>query len=132
MPPSILHCCQVHEWPQLVAQLQGSSAAALPKPVAQQLFGALDTYLKEQQVRFQQLFDHYDRDRSGSLDSRELARLVQEILPAARAADCLYFQVRGTLSGRDPAGCASNRTRCPLRIPKKLNMQDLSCPNSTA
>ena len=43
----------------------------------------LDRYLKSEQVRFQQLFDSYDRNRSGDLDTTELRRMIKEFMPRA-------------------------------------------------
>ena len=42
---------------------------------------ALDTYLKQQRVRFTELFREFDRDRSGHLDSHELRSMIQALMP---------------------------------------------------
>jgi hypothetical protein len=58
------------------------------------LFTALDSYLKSQKVRFQELFQSFDADGSGALDNRELGRLVRELMPTTTEAELRYFQVR--------------------------------------
>jgi hypothetical protein len=82
-------------WPRLVGRL-GAAGEVLPQQqlTGSDFFKALDTYLKEQQVRFQQLFESHDRDRSGTLDARELAQLVQDVMgKVATVADVKFLQV---------------------------------------
>lgn len=65
-------------------------SAPLP---AGDLFHALDTYLKTNQVRFRDLFAKYDTDRSGQLEGDEVRRLVKELLPSANEHEMRYFWV---------------------------------------
>ena len=41
----------------------------------------MDTYLKQQRVRFTELFREFDRDRSGHLDSHELRSMIKALIP---------------------------------------------------
>lgn len=54
----------------------------------------LDSYLKQEKVRFRELFAQFDRDRSGHLDGRELRRLMQALMPHVTESQLEYFQVR--------------------------------------
>lgn len=54
----------------------------------------LDRYLRESQTHFKDLFAEFDRDRSGHLDSGELQRLVQRLMPAVTTGQLMYFEVR--------------------------------------
>lgn len=53
----------------------------------------LDNYLKEARVRFRELFAQFDANRSGTLESAELRRLMQALMPRATEAQLNYFQV---------------------------------------
>ncbi|KAK9823944.1 hypothetical protein WJX72_006570 [[Myrmecia] bisecta] len=55
------------------------------------MFAALDGYLREERVRFRELFAEFDSDGSGSLDVRELRRLVQELLGGDLAEQQLCY-----------------------------------------
>ena len=58
------------------------------------LFARLDDLLKKEQMRFREVFNHFDTDGSGRLDRRELADLVRRLVPEAREPELRYFQVR--------------------------------------
>jgi hypothetical protein len=53
----------------------------------------LDSYLKTQRLRFQEVFESFDADASGKLDGPELTRLIKELLPTVTLAELRYFQV---------------------------------------
>jgi hypothetical protein len=55
------------------------------------LFHALDNYLKTNKVRFADLFQEYDTDRSGSLEGPEISRLVRKLLPQVNEHELRYF-----------------------------------------
>lgn len=57
------------------------------------LFDTLDQYLKQQQMRAREVFDHFDRDKRGWLTPSELAQLVQHFLKHLSEGDLKYFQV---------------------------------------
>ena len=48
------------------------------------LFHKLQTQLKSQNLRLQHLFDKFDDDGSGLLDSEELAKLISHLLPQVK------------------------------------------------
>lgn len=54
-------------------------------------FAELDKYLKETSVKLKDLFDFIDKDRSGSLDRREVAFLMQQLVPDVRTTDIHFF-----------------------------------------
>ncbi len=62
----------------------------------------LDTYLKENRVRLRQLFDAADADRSGALDSKEMARLIKHVMPEAGRPQFNYFIVSVLFWQRSP------------------------------
>lgn len=76
--------------PRLSCYLTRGPCSPPPLPTLQ----ALDRYLKEERVRFRELFSHFDTDRSGHLDGRELGRLARKLVPGATEAQVEYFQVR--------------------------------------
>ena len=45
----------------------------------------LDHYLQSQGERLREVFNEFDMDNSGFLDRRELARLIQKLMPDAQA-----------------------------------------------
>ncbi len=45
------------------------------------LFDTLDAYLKEQRMRCQEVFNHFDGGAKGWLAPEELGRLVEHFLP---------------------------------------------------
>jgi hypothetical protein len=53
------------------------------------------------QVRFQDLFDRYDTDRSGTLEMDELRVLVQKLLPDVKEQELRYFQVRACVREKE-------------------------------
>ncbi|KAG2493237.1 hypothetical protein HYH03_008653 [Edaphochlamys debaryana] len=94
----------VPAWPVAVGTLDrstGSVTAKAGRASSADLFGALDTYLRTNRVRFGDLFARYDQDRSGKLEPRELGRLVADLLgpAAANPADVAYFVAMLDLDG---------------------------------
>ncbi|GAX77102.1 hypothetical protein CEUSTIGMA_g4548.t1 [Chlamydomonas eustigma] len=57
-----------------------------------QFFKALDAYLKDHRVHFNELFQKFDRDRSGHLDSLELRNMIHSLMPHVTEAQLRYFQ----------------------------------------
>ena len=45
------------------------------------------------QVKFKDLFDSFDADRSGTLEIRELAQLVKRLVPKVTVAELKYIMV---------------------------------------
>jgi hypothetical protein len=66
---------------------------------AQGFFASVDAYLKKEQMRFDELFADFDSDGNGTLDGRELAQLVKQMM-GARVSDSqlMYLQARRTLA----------------------------------
>ena len=89
------------DWPSLVAVLIPASNRSRERidPIdnaasTSDFFLSLDTYLKNQRLRFNDVFNHYDTKRRGELGIHELKHLVKEIMPKATDAQILIFQVR--------------------------------------
>ena len=61
--------------------------------VAQDLFGALDGFLRTRKQKLQDVFNQFDADRSGRLSSTELHALLKTILPDVSPAQERYFRV---------------------------------------
>lgn len=70
-------CCVLH----LIATL------------AVMLFDTLDRYLKQQQMRAREVFDHFDQEKRGWLTPSELGKLVTHFLQHLSKGDLHYFQV---------------------------------------
>lgn len=56
-----------------------------------ELWTRLDTYLRTNKVKLQELFAAYDTDRSGNLRPKELGRLIRDLLPDVGRAELHYF-----------------------------------------
>lgn len=90
-----------HDWPVPFGVLQPSGAvhwyveriAGSSPQRANELLRALDDYLKTQKMRFQQLFETFDTDRNGLLDTDELNQLVQLLLPSTTMRQFKYLKV---------------------------------------
>jgi hypothetical protein len=91
----------VSTWPTLVAQLIPASNRSRERiePIdtaaaTSDFFLSLDAYLKNQRLRFNDLFDQYSTKRRGELGIHELKQLVKDIMPKVTDAQILFFQVR--------------------------------------
>lgn len=51
------------------------------RAMAQALFETLDTYLKQNRMKCQEVFAHFDKGAKGYLEPAELGQLVQHFLP---------------------------------------------------
>eukprot|EP00798_Chlamydomonas_sp_ICE-L_P029766 gene29766-5414_t len=80
-------------WPELVGSWDGRQVRHLKKSAASRFFQRLDQYLKENKVRFRDLFDSFDARRKGFLDVTELESLVTRLMPDVGRGDLKYFQV---------------------------------------
>ncbi|KAK3275867.1 hypothetical protein CYMTET_16030 [Cymbomonas tetramitiformis] len=80
------------DWPQLAGRFtsRGEVEPRTPQP---DLFRALDAYLQDQQLRLRELFELFDVDGSGTLDGREVAKIVKTVLPDVRAGELRFLQV---------------------------------------
>lgn len=52
-------------------------------------------------MKLKDVFDYIDRDRSDSLDRREVATLMRELVPEVRTADILFFSGLLDIDGTD-------------------------------
>ena len=59
----------------------------------------MDGFLKQEQRRLRDMFNEFDRDANGALDSGELARFVRRLIPEVTKAELHYFQVGFGLIG---------------------------------
>ncbi|GLC39247.1 hypothetical protein PLESTB_001651900 [Pleodorina starrii] len=81
------------EWPQVVGVQDASGVLRLTQRRDDGgLFAALDEYLRKNRVKFRDMFEHFDADRSGQLDMGELRQLVATILPGFSEGQLHYFQ----------------------------------------
>jgi Ca2+-binding EF-hand superfamily protein len=55
--------------------------AVRPTPAFIAAHQALDNHLKRQKKKFKELFQEFDRDRSGHLDSDELGHMMSSLMP---------------------------------------------------
>ncbi|PNH07904.1 hypothetical protein TSOC_005602 [Tetrabaena socialis] len=104
MPPQGSSRAPPPSWPKAVGILDSRSGAIVQRggrASSADLFTALDTYLRTERVRFSELFAHYDADRSGKLEPRELGVLVADLLGPDRAgpADVAYLVALLDLDG---------------------------------
>lgn len=58
-----------------------------------EVFKALDRYLRDNRMRFRELFDAFGAKKKGFLTPSELRLLVKELQPSAPEGDIKYFQV---------------------------------------
>lgn len=91
--------------PRLVSSPVSSAAARLRDPLRTKLsflsLSLQDRYLQEAHVKLQDLFNATDKDRSGSLDRREVAFLMQQLVPDVRTADIHFFSGLLDIDGTD-------------------------------
>eukprot|EP00232_Nephroselmis_pyriformis_P027008 CAMPEP_0182873320 /NCGR_PEP_ID=MMETSP0034_2-20130328/12253_1 /TAXON_ID=156128 /ORGANISM="Nephroselmis pyriformis, Strain CCMP717" /LENGTH=1422 /DNA_ID=CAMNT_0025005961 /DNA_START=180 /DNA_END=4445 /DNA_ORIENTATION=- len=85
------------DWPEFVGNYNGGKLDSHAK--SQDFFVALDAYLKDHQEKLRDLFDKADKDKNGTLERNELARLVTEVMPAATKEQQRYFQVMVDIDG---------------------------------
>eukprot|EP00798_Chlamydomonas_sp_ICE-L_P029768 gene29768-5416_t len=79
-------------WPRLVGRINSDQRVVSHKPRNPgELYTRLDEYLKRNKVRLQDLFEQYDRDRSGELSLSELGRLIKSQLPDTTKSEVLFF-----------------------------------------
>jgi Ca2+-binding EF-hand superfamily protein len=78
------------EWPEPVGRLVGGRLHVPTKH--EDLFKALDTYLKREQIHLKAAYDRFDADHSGELDTSELGRLLHEVMPGVKHAQQRYFR----------------------------------------
>ena len=80
-----------------------SSDAGWPEPVGrlvdgrvhlvkhEDLFNALDSYLKREQIHLKEAFDRFDSDQNEHLDSDELGKFLEAVMPGVTVAQQRYF-----------------------------------------
>lgn len=85
------------EWPRPVGKLVGGEIA-LPKDTGD-FFTALDGFLKTNQARLRDVFNHFDTDYSEKLDRHELGALLRTIMPEVSGEDVAYFMTMLDLNG---------------------------------
>ena len=78
------------DWPEPVGRLVGGR---LHKPSKQDdLFKALDAYLKREQIHLKEVFDKFDSDKTGAMSSPQLGRFLQAVMPSVTPAQQRYFR----------------------------------------
>ena len=120
-------------WPKVAGSISGSGHYR-PLP-ANSFFAALDEYLKVKQARLKEVFDHFDADKSGSIDPGELAQWVRELMPESSPADASLVQlmIMGSDSAQVHASIASRargRALSFLIAPRVPRMLARGCPHS--
>ncbi|GIL82057.1 hypothetical protein Vretifemale_10958, partial [Volvox reticuliferus] len=63
------------------------------------LFANLDKYLREYKVKFRDLFERFDTDRSGTLELSELSQLVSQLVPGVTGSELKYIMAMLDSSG---------------------------------
>ena len=87
------------QWPQLAGRMQGLRLVVFERTQEQRFIKGLDSYLKTQETRLKDVFDTFDRDRSGMLDRNEIDALMRALMPDASAGDLQYFRMVLDLDG---------------------------------
>lgn len=88
------------QYPELVGRLgQDGRLVLRQRNVVVDLFTSLDRYLREQRVRFKDLFASFDTDHSGTLEIRELAQLVRQLVTGVTVAELKYIMAMLDTSG---------------------------------
>jgi len=78
------------EWPEPVGRLVGGRLHVPPRH--EDLFKALDSYLKREQIHLKAAYDRFDADHSGTLDASELGRFLQAVMPGTKHTQQRYFR----------------------------------------
>ncbi|KAG2427358.1 hypothetical protein HXX76_012552 [Chlamydomonas incerta] len=87
------------QYPELVGKWVDGRVVLRSRNVVVDLFSSLDQYLREQKVKFSDLFNSFDTDRSGTLEIRELAQLVKQLVPGVTVAEVKYIMAMLDSSG---------------------------------
>jgi len=64
-----------------------------------ELFESLDIYVKEKQGELQEKFNVFDADKSGSLDSNEMHKMLSALLPGVTPSESTFFAAMADLNG---------------------------------
>tara|TARA_B110000977_G_scaffold136810_1_gene173758 strand:- start:23770 stop:29397 length:5628 start_codon:yes stop_codon:yes gene_type:complete len=76
------------DWPEPVGRLVGG---CLLMAKNEDLFKALDSYLKREQIHLKRAFDRFDSDGNEYLDGDELGKFLEAVMPGVTAAQQRYF-----------------------------------------
>ena len=76
------------DWPEPVGRLVDGT---LHLAQTEDLFKALDSYLKREQIHLKAAFDRFDDDGNDHLDSNELGKFLDAVMPGVTAAQQRYF-----------------------------------------
>ncbi|PNH07905.1 Calmodulin-like protein 3 [Tetrabaena socialis] len=87
------------QYPELVGRWQDGRVVLRDRNVVLDLFTNLDRHLRENKVKFSDLFSTFDADGSGTLEIRELAQLVRQLVPGTTAAEVKYIMALLDTSG---------------------------------
>lgn len=81
------------QWPRVAGYLNPSRKVVLLSSMLQSdnLFKALDRYLKTNRETLDATFKKFDKDGSGVLDSGEIANFVHALVPSATEKDIRYY-----------------------------------------
>lgn len=85
------------DWPSPVGRLVNGQLHAPPQ--ADDLFKALDSYLKRERVHLKEAFDSFDANDSGVLSASELGRFLQAVMGGAKPSQQKYFQAMLDING---------------------------------
>ena len=78
------------EWPEPVGRMSGGR---IVRPTNKDdVFVALDAYLKREQIHLKEAFDKFDADKSESLSTAELGRFLDAVMPGVKPAQQKYFR----------------------------------------
>ena len=90
-----------NEWPRVAGVRRGPHDMEPIRATGQSadLFASLDRFLKEKRLSLKQVFDEFDADRSGALDTRELDVFLRRIMPDVTKTQERLFQVMLDVNG---------------------------------
>lgn len=75
-------------------------AGELVRPAeTQDIFQALDVFLKTHEARLKDVYDFFDSDNNGALDGNELGRFLRRLMPDVGGEDVRYFMTMLDLDG---------------------------------
>ena len=76
------------DWPEPVGRLVDGRVHLV---AFEDLFQRSDSYLKREQIHLKEAFDRFDSDQNEHLDSDELGKFLEAVMPGVTAAQQRYF-----------------------------------------
>jgi Ca2+-binding EF-hand superfamily protein/DNA repair exonuclease SbcCD ATPase subunit len=80
------------QWPELAGRFMGGRLVPFERNREQRFVAGLDKYLKDQHARLKDVFDTFDRERTGALTRSDVSVMIRALLPDATAGDVQYIR----------------------------------------